>query len=98
MKRSTRGHSLLTVGRRLFLGLMPALLALALVIGLAYYGQYGRVAPGPIIVGAAALAIVSLVATWINARYLAARITRLAGSMSGEQAARRGEADELDRI
>ena len=96
----TRTHGLLTVGRRLFLGLLPALLALALVIGLAYYGQYRRQAPGLVVLGAAALAITSLIVTWLNARYLGTRIARLAGSMSAEQTvnAGHGEVDELDRI
>jgi hypothetical protein len=67
------------------------------VIGLAYYGDYGRQAPQVVVLAAGALAVASLAATWMNTRYLARRITRLAGTTpSIEQDA--GGADELDRI
>lgn len=90
----------LTVGRRLFFGLLPALLAVILTVGLAYYGEYGRSVPGVIVAGAAVLALTSLVFTWVNTRYLSARIERLSGSMpgSGEQAHAGTEVDEFDRI
>jgi signal transduction histidine kinase len=90
----------LTVGRRLFFGLLPALLAVLLAVGLAYYGEYGRAAPGVIVVGASALAIASLVVTWMNTRYLSARIARLSGAVheSGAHGDVRPEADEFDRI
>ncbi|QJR36304.1 hypothetical protein [Gemmatimonas groenlandica] len=85
----------MTVGQRLFLALVPSLLAVALALGLAYYGQYARTAPELVVVGASILAIASLVVTWLNTRYLARRITRLAGPSA---AGTRDTPDELDRI
>ena len=53
----------LSIGQRLLLGLAPALLAVALVLGLAYYGEIGRQAPAFIVAAAALLAAISLVLT-----------------------------------
>lgn len=86
----------LSVGQRLTLGLAPALLAVAVVIGLAYYGEIGREAPGYVVTGAALLAALSLWVTWSNTRYLALRIRRLAGGLRDEGTA--PEDDELGRI
>lgn len=97
---SRRGGRLL-IGQRLFLGLAPALLAVALVLGLAYYGEYGREAPAVIVVGAGVLAVASLALTWLNARAIARRLARLAGPAPVTAARRGGDAageDELDRI
>lgn len=88
----------LTVGRRLFLGLLPALLAVALAVGLAYYGEFHREAPGAVVIGAGVLALTSLVVTWANTRYLARRIVRLSGAMPADGAGGAAEADEFDRI
>jgi signal transduction histidine kinase len=101
-----RRSTTLTVGRRLFLGLLPALLAVLLAVGLAYYGEYGRQVPTILAIGAAVMAVASLVVTWNNTRYLAARIVRLTGSMTEADGRRReaggprepGESDEFDRI
>lgn len=95
-----RRRTTLTVGRRLFLGLLPALLAVLLAVGLAYYGEYGRQAPTIIVLGAAVLAVASLFVTWINTRYLSARIVRLTGSMPDAErpSDENGGSDEFDRI
>jgi signal transduction histidine kinase len=93
-----RRHTSIPVGRRLFFGLLPALLAVLVTAGLAYYGEYGRVVPGLILAIAAVLSVASLVVTWINTRYLSARINRLTGSMPESEAERHGESDEFDRI
>jgi signal transduction histidine kinase len=95
-----RRRTTLTVGRRLFFGVLPALLAVLLAVGLAYYGEYGRAAPTIIVLGAAVLAVASLVTTWVNTRYLSARIMRLTGSMADPEGRRpvAGESDEFDRI
>lgn len=90
----------LSIGQRLLLGLAPALLAVILVLELAYYGELGRRAPAYVISGAAVLAVISLVVTWLNTRYLAMRIQRLARGMtpavgSIDEAA---DDDELGRI
>ena len=102
----------ISVGQRLMLGLAPALLAVVLVLGLAYYGEIGRQAPAFVVTAAAALAAISLVVTWANTRYLAQRIRRLAGGVESPRTssrisariASRGSAteavqdDELGRI
>lgn len=89
----------LSIGQRLVLGIAPALLAVVLVLGLAYYGEIGRQAPGYVVTGAGILASISLYATWFNTRYLAARIRRLAGGVEpiGVDSAI-PEDDELGRI
>ncbi len=89
----------LSVGQRLLLGIAPALLAVVLVLGLAYYGEIGRQAPGYVVTGSFILACLSLYVTWSNTRYLAARIRRLAGGVdpAGADAAI-PEDDELGRI
>jgi len=87
-----------TVGRRLFFGLLPALLAVLLTVGLAYYGEYGRAVPGIVLLVASVLTAASLVVTWVNTRYLSARITRLTGSMPEQGDGERVGADEFDRI
>lgn len=93
----------LSIGQRLLLGLAPALLAVALVLGLAYYGEIGRQAPAFVVTAAALLAAGSLVVTWSNTRYLAQRIRRLAGTAQPTPALRGARADaqhddELGRI
>ncbi len=89
----------LSVAQRLLLALVPALLAVALVAGLAYWGEYGRAAPEVVVVGAAVLALTSLVVTWANARDIARRVARLAGADAARAATRAaGAPDELDRI
>jgi signal transduction histidine kinase len=93
-----RRHGYVSVGKRLFVGLLPALLAVLVTAGLAYYGEYGRAVPGIILGTASVLSIASLVVTWINTRYLSARINRLTGSMPESDAERAGESDEFDRI
>ena len=95
-----RRRTTVPVGRRLFFGLLPALLAVLLAVGLAYYGERNRQVPGIIALGAGVLAILSLVVTWVNTRYLSARIMRLTESMpdAEPQLGESGESDEFDRI
>jgi signal transduction histidine kinase len=93
----SRGHVSLSVGWRLVAGLLPSLLAVGLVAGLFYYGVAGRTAPRLILIISTALTIASLVVTWVNARYFARRIARLAhatASAIGDGA----RVDEFDRI
>ena len=93
-----RRHASIPVGRRLFIGLVPALLAVLVTAWLAYYGEYGRQVPGGIVAIAAVLSLLSLVVTWINTRYLSARIMRLTGAMVGSDTDGRSGSDEFDRI
>ncbi len=92
----------MSVGQRLVLGLLPSLLAVALVVGLAYWGEYGRTAPVAVVGGAAVLAVASLVATWLNARDLTRRIARLAATVTAVRRLVGADGstgrDELDRV
>lgn len=87
----------LRVGQRLFLALLPSLFAVVLVVALSYYGQIDRRAPLTLVWAAGALAVVSVVVTWRNTRYLASRIERLAGLGVRADGAP-GPRDEFDRI
>ncbi len=69
------------VGQRLFLAVLPAVLGLVLVAALAYWGRYARSAPELVVILAAVAAVVSLVISWRNTRYVAHRVQRLAGHM-----------------
>ena len=90
-----RRRTTIPVGRRLFLGVLPTLLAVLLAVGLAYYGEYGREAPGVIVLGAAVLAVASLIVTWINTRYLSARI-RHGTTQSGDAGRQVARVDPRD--
>src|SRR6476469_6809498 len=71
------------VGQRLFLAVLPAVLGLFLVAALAYWGRYAHTAPELVIVLAALAAVISLIVSWRNTRYVVHRVQRLAGhSMS----------------
>jgi len=67
------------VGQRLFLSVLPAVLGLFLVAALAYWGRYERTAPELVILLAALAAVVSLIVSWRNTRYVVHRVERLAG-------------------
>lgn len=66
------------VSTRLNLAVLPALLGLLLVAALAYWGERGRQAPQVVLAVAVVAAIASLAVSWWNARFLAARVERLA--------------------
>ena len=66
------------VGARLFLSLVPAILGVFAVAGLAYWGEYGRQAPHVLVITAVIASVASLVMTWMNTRYVAKRVKRLA--------------------
>lgn len=81
---------------RLAAGVLPSVLAVGLLGGLFYYGQFGRAAPELILLLATALTFVSVAVAWMNARYFADRLARIAGA--GDAWDRHGPIDELDRI
>ncbi len=86
-----------TIAWRLAAGVLPAVLAVGLVIGLFYYGEIGRAAPRVTLFAATALTAVSIVVAWVNATYFADRLARLARAT--EQASGvGGPTDEFDRI
>ena len=85
----------LAVGWRLAAGLLPTLLAIALVIGLFYYGEIGRAAPRFILFAASALTVLALGIALMNARYFVDRFARLSRVTGGRA---EGSEDEFDRI
>jgi hypothetical protein len=86
-----------SVAWRLAAGVLPAVLAVGLVIGLFYYGEAGRAAPRVILLAATALTAISIIVAWVNATYFAERLARLARAT--EQASGvGGPTDEFDRI
>ncbi len=100
-RSSLAARPTLRVGQRLFLALLPSLLAVVLVVALSYYGEIDRQAPFTLVWGAGALSVLSVAVTWRNTRYLATRIERLAGraaSGARSEPATGRTVDELDRI
>jgi len=100
------------ISHRLYITVAPAVLGMLLVAALAYWGQYAHAVPGALVVIVAVAATTSLLLSWRNARYVAQRIERLAGSSSERDAGVRlkgvasalmpgqvaAQPDELDRI
>ena len=82
------------VSTRLFLAIVPAILGLAAVVGLAYWGRYERRAPEFVVVVAVIAAIGSLIMAWRSTRYVARRVQRIAAHVDEG----RGGRDELDAI
>jgi signal transduction histidine kinase len=81
------------ISHRLFLGVIPSVVGLFTVAGLAYWGQYKHTAPQLVVWAAAAATLLSLVVAWSNTRYVAHRVERLASAKGGDE-----ETDELDVI
>jgi len=71
------------VGQRLFLAVIPAVLGVVTVAGLAYWGQYAHAAPVMVVVTAAIASVASLAMAWLNTRYVAQRIEQLASKVEG---------------
>lgn len=96
------------VAPRLYLAALPSLLGLVLVAALAYWGQYAHTVPEVFLVVAAIATVVTLVMSWANVRYVAARVERLSRwntpMAAGAATSRLGNvrvpdtADELDEI
>jgi signal transduction histidine kinase len=81
------------ISHRLFLGVIPSLVGLFTVAGLAYWGQYAHSAPLLVVWAAGIATVISLVVAWWNTRYVAHRVERLASTKGGDE-----EVDELDVI
>jgi signal transduction histidine kinase len=87
------------VSHRLFAAVLPAVFGVMLVGALAYWGEYGRTAPGWLVVGAGVAALGSLALAWHNTRYVARRVERLVGPGGmARLEAPSGGPDELDSI
>jgi len=80
------------VSNRLLLTLAPSFVGLLTVVGLAYWGQYERQAPHFAVVAAMVALGASVMLALRNARYLAQRIERMAGTGPDQSL------DELDSI
>ena len=81
------------ISQRLFLGVIPSVVGLFTVAGLAYWGQYHQTAPEMVVWAAGAATIISLVVAWRETRYVAHRVERLASREGGDE-----KVDELDVI
>lgn len=81
------------VSHRLFVAVIPAVLGVLLVAALGYWGEYGRTAPEWLVVVGGVTAVASLLATWYNTRFVAARIERLTRALP-----RSGAPDEIEVI
>jgi signal transduction histidine kinase len=81
------------ISHRLFLGVIPSVVGLFTVAGLAYWGQYHQTAPVMVVWAAGAATIISLVVAWRETRYVARRVERLASTKGGYE-----KVDELDVI
>lgn len=66
------------VGHRLFLAVLPAIIGLLTVAGLAYFGEYAHEAPEWLVALALVASLGSAVLAWRNARYVTLRIEQLA--------------------
>lgn len=71
------------VGQRLFLAVLPAIVGLLTVVALVYFGEYSREAPEWLVLLAVVAALGSAVLAWLNARYIARRIRKLAEQREG---------------
>jgi signal transduction histidine kinase len=80
-------------GQRLFLAVIPAVVGVLAVAGLAYWGDYAHQAPHIVVIIAAIAAVGSLVMAWYNTRYVAQRIAQLATKVEAGSGL-----DELDAI
>jgi signal transduction histidine kinase len=81
------------ISHRLFLGVIPSVVGLFTVAGLAYWGQYHQTAPVIVVWAAGAATIISLIVAWRETRYVAHRVERLASTKGGNE-----KVDELDVI
>jgi signal transduction histidine kinase len=86
------------VGTRLFLATVPAILGVFTVAGLAYWGQYSRQAPHVLVTTAVVASVASLVMSWMNTRYVARRVARLAAGESPPTGATFGLRDVADAV
>jgi signal transduction histidine kinase len=81
------------ISQRLFLGVIPSVVGLFTVAGLAYWGQYHQTAPVMVVWAAGAATVISLIVAWRETRYVAHRVERLASTKGGDE-----KVDELDVI
>lgn len=85
------------VGQRLFVAVIPAVLGVLAMAGLAYWGQRGREIPAWLLIVGILAAVASLVMAWRNTWYVARRIEALSLRREGASG-KDAPADELDSI
>ncbi len=85
------------VTQRLYLTALPAVLGVISVAGLAYWGQFAHAVPEVLLIIAGFATVGTMVLSWINVRYVVARLERLAHQSAGGRPAV-ATADELDTI
>ncbi|MDQ2889617.1 MAG: hypothetical protein M3R65_03540 [Gemmatimonadota bacterium] len=87
------------IGQRLYLAVTPGIVGLFAVAALAYWGQYAHRAPEIVVVVAAMATIASLATAWVNTRYVARRVERMAATtvLSGAVVRTRDEAIQKER-
>jgi signal transduction histidine kinase len=83
------------ISYRLYLTVTPAIIGVLLMAGLFYWGQYEHTAPTIVLLVGTVAVAASAILAWVNARFVAQRIERLATSIAPDAA---GTPDELDRI
>jgi len=90
------------IAQRMYLTVVPAVLGVLVVAGLGYWGQYAHRVPYLVLIVAALASVATLVLAWVNARYVALRVERLAGGESANpvSVSTHGlpRSDELDTI
>jgi K+-sensing histidine kinase KdpD len=84
------------ISQRLYLTVAPALLGVALMAGLLYWGRYDVAAPAIVLVIGGLAVVATSALAWSNARFVAQRIEHLAHSVTSEEDA--SAPDELERI
>ena len=65
------------ISQRLYLAVIPAILGVFTVAGLAYWGEYSHQAPRSLIIIAVVAAVMSLGMAWHNTRYVVRRVESL---------------------
>jgi signal transduction histidine kinase len=86
------------VSRRLYLMLVPSFVALLLMAGLAYWGQYAHTAPSLVLASGTIIVIASAAVTWWNARYVVQRIERLVTHRAPTTPHAGDEIDEIEHV
>jgi K+-sensing histidine kinase KdpD len=83
------------ISHRLYLTVAPAALGVLLMAGLLYWGRHDYTAPSAILLVGVVAVLATGAISWSNARFVAQRIERLAGSLPENGAT---ASDELERI
>lgn len=85
------------VSTRLYLAVLPGIVGVLTLAALAYWGEYGRQAPGALVLVAALATAASLWIAWRNTRYVAGRIDALARGRTGPDGDARDELTSIAR-